>query len=279
MPTVVYRGTPEELLTRLLQLAPTLAGKVPDDTGVVEGLLLRLGTTLLGKVTEAYVTKSAGGTDDMGITWPPLSPVTLAMRTKDSSAKVVDRLKRDFAKLPRTRKRLVLTQYKRLKGLYLGGRAADAAALNYARRLLDLTGAYMSPTRFKKLYSELHGRMTKTRAQRLALAGAYSLILRDTGRLLASLSPQIATPDRVLTVAPGAVSVGSNVSYLKYHQSKKPRRLKKDGTPKLPRRQVLPDDTHPVPAAWWADLKAALASGLASPEFWLRFLGEKAATA
>ena len=274
---ITFRGTREELRARLALIAPVLAGRVPDTSNVAEGLLLRVGMTLLGKMQDAYVKKSEGGTDDMGIQWQPLSPVTLALRRKEAGARTVERLKAQFDQLPATRRTLITTHYERLKELYRANTPVGAAAKKHAVALLELMQPFISETRYRKLKSELTGRRNGSRDERLALAGAYALILRDTGRMLASLSPQINSPDRVLRVGAGAVTVGSNVDYFKYHQSDQPRRLKKDGTAKLPRRQILPDRAKPIPAAWWRDMKGAFARGLSAPDFWLRFLGERAA--
>ena len=72
-------------------------------------------------------------------------------------------------------------------------------------------------------------------------------ILRDTGRLFASLSQAIA---------PGRLSVGTNVKYAKYHQSPLPRKLKMNGQPKLPRRQIF-WDWDKIPTQTWGRMLSA----------------------
>lgn len=75
-------------------------------------------------------------------------------------------------------------------------------------------------------------------------------ILRDTGRLFASLGPALpmagtvlvgrTVPGQMLVVKPGSVSVGTNVKYGKYHHL---------GTGSIPKRPLWPDWTR-WPAQW-----------------------------
>jgi hypothetical protein len=272
MPTVRLTGVSRrELHARLRALPRVLSGRMPDPTGAVRGLQLAMGTALLGKVREAYVLKAQGGTDDMGVSWPPLAASTLALRRKVSGAKAVARLAAAYAGLPAHRRRQVREQYRRLLRLYRDD-AGGAAARRAARGLLRRLRAHLPPSRYKRLEAELRAAPAAERARRLALAGAHAEVLRDTGRLLNSLSPGVRSADRVLRAGPGEVVVGSNVAYLKYHQSARPRRRKADGTPRLPRRQVLPDAGRPVPRAWWRAVGGALGRGLADPAFWRAYL-------
>jgi hypothetical protein len=202
----------------------------------------------------------------------------LALRTKNPSAKVAKRLEGDFTKAPIHTQQLIKRNYEKLRNVYEAdsrGSYEGKLARSYALRILELTRPYISASRYAKLKGELREQKSE-RAHRLAYAGAFAKILRDTGRMLNSISPQINSADRVLRAAPGAVSAGSNVSYFKYHQSSAPRKKKADGSDKLPRRQILPDEDKPIPAAWWIDIRGTLAHGLEHPNFWLRLLGAKA---
>jgi hypothetical protein len=275
--TILFRGTKQEAINKVREFVRAMAGKGPSPA--VEGLLLRLGTTLLGKIQESFVQKSEDGTDAMGVQWQPLSPVTLALRRKGTGPKLAARLKREIPKLSRTRQALIRSHYDRLYRLYRADKASDRASASsrkHARHLLELMKPALSPTRYKKLKGQLEKDLPNPRAKQTALLGAFALILRDTGRLLNSLSPQIASPDRILRFMPGAVAVGSNVSYLKYHQSDKARQKKKDGTDKLPRRQILPDKAKPIPASWWKALSESLGRGLKEPATMLAILGPNA---
>jgi hypothetical protein len=272
MADLTFAGNRSQALAKVRELVGMLSGRVPDK-GIAEGLLTRMGMALLGDVQESFVVKSQGGIGADGIKWAPLSPTTLALRRKATSQKIADRLIKQFKSLPIARKILIKKNYQALYRLYRAEGMSDQRSLRarkYALRILELTKKSMAPGRYSKLKAELSKDLPKDRAKRTAWVGAFALILRDTGRLLNSLSPQIASPDRILRVMPGAFSVGSNVSYFRYHQSDKPRRLKRDGSPKLPRRQILPDQGKPIPAPWWADIKESLAQGLADPGLWQR---------
>jgi hypothetical protein len=244
--TIEWRGTREELFNRLRQLPAVLAGSVPDPNGAAEGLLRSVGLTLLGKIQEAYDQKSQGGTDAMGVKWPPLAAATLALRNKNAGPKALEKIRSDFAKLPRERQRQIKIHYARLRDLYQSGNGTGAAARKHARSLLLRMQRFISP------------------------------VLRDTDIMFNSLSPRIDSPDRILRLVPGAVSVGSNVRQFKYHQSRRPRKLKADGTPRLPRRQILPDDVTPIPDDWQRAVTDTVKDGLRGREFWQRFLGSQA---
>jgi hypothetical protein len=93
-------------------------------------------------------------------------------------------------------------------------------------------------------------------------------ILRDTGRLLNSLSPGLLSGkgpavsyskpsgeggnEQIFETEPGLVIVGTNVEYAETHQKTRP---------------FLPDDRHAVPVAWWQRWTAiALATFVVSVE-------------
>lgn len=275
-----WHGSAEELRDRLDRLGSFLTGQEPDQGGIVQQLQLAVGTELLGKVKTAYTDKAEGDTDEMGISWPALAASTLALRHKGTSARVVKKLGDSIPNLPKHRQRLIRQQYLRLVELYRAeefSSKAGARARRVAQRLLRLMRPHITAARYKKLTKELAKPLRHDQAQALAIAGAFSLILRDTGRLLNSLTPGTKSADQVLESEPGQIAVGSNVDYLKYHQSDRPRKKKRDGTDRLPRRQVLPDDAKPIPPGWWADMLAVYSRGLASQPFWQGFLGNLAA--
>lgn len=279
MATIRWTGTKAELLARLHQFGGVFAGKLPDNSGSAAELLQAVGMTLLGEIQDAYEKKAEGGRDAMGIQWAPLAGSTLALRRTAGGKSQAVKLREMFGRLPENRKRLVGVQYHRLLNLFKAEQRQSkpgAADRRTATRLLELIKPFISPTRYKqtaKRLVELHNGTAK----QAAVLGAYSLILRDTGRLFNSLSPQLnGGGDQVLAAGPGSVSIGSNVDYLKYHQSSAARRMKKDGTPRLPRRQVLPDDATPIPDEWWRRMHETFGRGLRSDQFWTRFLGPKA---
>ena len=75
-------------------------------------------------------------------------------------------------------------------------------------------------------------------------------ILRDTGRLLNSLSPGL--PGNILDSRPGEIIIGTNVSYAQYHQS---------GTPRMPARPLWPPP-RTWPASWWRQIQQQARDGL-----------------
>ena len=87
MPPLVYNGTREQFLADQMSVIDMLTGRTSDPLGVTDGLKLRMGTVLLGKIQDAYEIKAEGGADAMGIIWEPLSTTTLALRRKNTGAK------------------------------------------------------------------------------------------------------------------------------------------------------------------------------------------------
>src|SRR5579859_5114220 len=78
MPPILYRGTVAQLRQTIRRAVALMAGREPDPTGLVEGLLLRVGTVALSFIKQAYTDKARGGIDEAGIQWQPLSPKTIA---------------------------------------------------------------------------------------------------------------------------------------------------------------------------------------------------------
>lgn len=77
-----FRGTRADVVAAAHELAGMLTGRVRDTSGIARGFLLAIGSAALSDIKEAYIVKALGGTDEMGIKWPPLSPITIAMRRK-----------------------------------------------------------------------------------------------------------------------------------------------------------------------------------------------------
>ncbi len=77
---VTFNGTAQQAAATLSRLPGILAGTAPDPQGIARGLQLRLGTALLSKVQQAFVTKARGGTGSDGIRWQPLKQETIDRR-------------------------------------------------------------------------------------------------------------------------------------------------------------------------------------------------------
>jgi hypothetical protein len=123
----------------------------------------------------------------------------------------------------------------------------------------------------EKLRAAILKRQKMRTAPSLAEAHAYHLLLRDTGRMFASLDAKLGgVGDQHFVLAPGSVTVGSNVEYFPHHQV---------GRARLPRRQVLPDSGERIPASWWRAIRANVAEVARQKSFWLTMLGSQARSA
>ncbi len=274
---------PDDLEARIRELPDVLSGRAPDPGGCVPILLNRVGLIVLGKVKEGYIQASQGGADAWGTPWPALSPTTLALRRIVTTPKAIARAKERFKKFSPEHQALVREHEQRItKALYShAGKKAAIRVLQKKRRAGTIT-----QQEYAKKVKLIEGQTkadAKARAKAV-VAGAYALILRDTGRLLNSLSPSFAgNADQILRTGPGFVEVGSNVQtdtglpLLALHTSPKARKQKRDGTGDvLPRRKVIPDDTADIPSPWMEAIRKEVAATLSDRHWWLAFLGGRA---
>lgn len=75
MATLTYRGNRNDFRLEVARLMRCLTGD--ESASLVEQIKTRMAEVLLGKIHAAYEIKKLGGTDELGIQWPPLSPVTV----------------------------------------------------------------------------------------------------------------------------------------------------------------------------------------------------------
>lgn len=268
MADVRFVGTRQDIVRIARQVGAMLAGRETDQHGVGRGFLLALGYAALSGIKDAFVQKADGGTDEMGITWPPLSREYLAygrrfVRGEQSRLKRSAGLGRGNWRAPGGNKGLLsaaeLTQWRKIYSQRLarymlseGESAAKSHAAAVAWIIMKKKGA--------KTKLEVYG---NRKVQ----------ILRDTGRLLNSLSPGLLSgagsavsyskpggeggSEQIMEVQPGVVIVGTNVKYASGHQRGK--------------RPFLPDESHPVPVVWWDRWTAfALAALVVSVELMYR---------
>lgn len=238
MADAVHRGSRAALMDRLRELPGMLAGRVSDPSGAVDAMMTAVGVEALSIIREAYIEKARGGTDEAGLSWQKLSPRTIAYGRRHGAT--LARKRKAAAKAGRPGRPLLTAAQDRLwKGVFAstarrltlaGEKNANANAAALAWRLVKAAGG-------KTILSEYGG--TKVE------------ILRDTGRLLASLSP--GTPDNILRVGPGEVSVGTNVVYARTHH---------EGRGKVPARPLWPE-LDSWPQAWWDRLEEVVADGVA----------------
>jgi len=279
MQDVHYSGDPEEVMAKLMNLGRYLSGEISDPSGAIKDALVAVGLVTLHNIHEHFDKLSQGGTGDDGTVWQHLSVVTLALRTKITGVKAVEKIVNDIANdsgtLSASRRRLFLAQTKKMKAFYESG--GNSTARRRALKLLEKIKPYISKTRYNKTKKELEDigtkKMNPKRIKALAFTSASALILRDTGDLFRSLEPYIGAIDQLFEIGPGWVDVGTKKDYAKYHQSPEPRKLKADGTPILPRRAFLPDI---IPQFWYDDAINMLRQILGSPDWMIKFLGSGA---
>lgn len=231
MNNVIYvRASRQQVLSALHGLSSVASGHSPQFQTEATGFALRLGTTAMSFLREAYIVKARGGTDAAGLKWEPLAPSTIEKRLRKGTTKGLRN------RLDKARKRLA-----EFRSKYKPGMTPVAKGRH---------------VRAKQKFNEL--------AQKYAAAGENLEILRDSGRLYLSLSPgldQSLQPDGILRTHPGEVICGTNVSYAKYHHSDAPRKMNRMGKPKLPRRPLWPDPSA-WPSSWWRQIQNAGLTGM-----------------
>lgn len=204
-----------------------VTGEGPDPSGLVRSWQLAIGMAALASVREAFITKSRGGTDEMGITWPPLKPETIARR----------RIGKEDLKNPEIRRWNEL-------------RKSEEERM-YNRYLLSLS-EYEARQRARQVAPALASKkMGKTRVE---LLGNRTVdILRDTGRLFNSLMPAEqgyagadGQAENVFEASDGIIRVGTNVKYAGTHQYGNPAR-------NVPARPFFPPEAEMIPDLWWQD--------------------------
>lgn len=234
MPQVIYRGRRADVQRFLQRLPLILAGKSPDTTGGgVRAILVRMGMVALGIIRDAYVTRSRGDTDASGMKWAPLSPRTIAYSRRHPGLKRdTDGSQRPSSMLTDNERSTWWALYRRRKAWYKGDKSHAGASAWVALKEMGSVKTILST------YGD-----TKVD------------ILKDTGRLLASLSPGINSPDQVFRLTSNAVTVGTNVEYAKAHHNGDPER-------NLPQRKLWPDWAQ-WPDEWKSQIYDAMRAGIA----------------
>ncbi len=227
MPEVVLqtRLPRGEVERRIAAVALALTGEGTDPTGQVEQLQVAVAMTALGFIRDAFITKSQGGTDEAGDSWPALSKRYVAYgRTHPGLARQRGRAaKRGQSSRPL----LTPKQNERWKKIY--------------GQMLRRSGPF--PT------ADAKGRAAAYAWAVLKAEGARTILgvygdtkvdtLRDTGLLLTSLSPGESSSEQILRTEPGQVIVGTNREGAEKHHL---------GIG-VPQRKLWPDQAN-WPAKW-----------------------------
>lgn len=242
----IHTSLPRHVLRGALSVLPAMfAGRAADPLGMVHGFKMRLAVAFFEKIKASFIVKAAGGTDECGDSWPPLSPAYLAYQRRFEPGEKA--------------------ALKKAAGLGKGNRFAPGGqqGLLTASQLARWKQVY---ARNLKWLAPLHG---EGKAKNIAAAiawkdakarGAKTMlevyghrkvdILRDTGVLFNSLSPgeisgtsadanYTPPPNQIVNDRPGELIVGTNVRYARAHQLGK----------RVPQRKILPDP-NAIPPSW-----------------------------
>jgi hypothetical protein len=265
MPTTIeFRGSRDDVRGIVNELAAMLAGKRADTFGIAEGFQLSLGFAALSDIKAAFIQKAAGGTDEMGIGWPSLSPKTIANRRVGAGDKGLGKKitrRPGQSTLEAAQQALLVRKWERIRK-----RETKRALVRFQISGLDEKEALRRARIVGSIKAGKEIGATKVEI----LGGRKVEILRDTGRLLNSLSPGIlggsgnltsyskpsqdGGEDQIFEVPAGEVIVGTNTVYAGTHQH---------GRQHIPQRKILPDDETPVPPIWWDRWLAIAVQGLA----------------
>lgn len=205
---------------------------------LAETALLPGAVAILSKIQQSFIVKSRGGSDETG-SWPPLKRSTIAQRRIAPGDLLAIGVK--GSKIPKNRKRGLLTPGEDIKWKQIfGSRLAQFRA-----RGLDDGEAKARAAQIAWALLKAAGAKTKLEV----LGGRQVDIGRDTGAMFRSLTPGLEgpgeDPDQICEVAPGAITVGTNVPYAgRFHK----------------RRPLWPNES--LPESWNAALAAAVGRGL-----------------
>ncbi len=197
---------------------------------IANAMMTRCGLAILGRIKQAFVIKSHGGTDEAGDSWKSLSPKTIAYsntRQRGRGGRTRTEKKRDThpsQALNARQKARWWEVYRRQMAIYKGDKSKRGHAAAVAWLVLKGEGA-------TTLVQKYGGRQVD--------------ILRDTGLLLNSLSPGHSGGEQIFRVQPGAVIVGTNRKGAAAHHHGIPGRL--------PQRRLWPPPSA-WPQSWWSDV-------------------------
>jgi hypothetical protein len=225
--TTIHVRASREDVHRAIAMIPSVA---ISNSPEARTLMSRCGTVVLTRIRDAFLAKTQGGTDDAGQKWVPLSPTTIAYR-------------RRHAGIPRNR-----TSFR--PSFALSDSERDKWWTIYRQQLSRFKGDKGSAARVAWAILKRSGAKT--------LIGMYGTakveILRDTGRLLSTLSPgEEGGGDRIFRILPGEVVVGTRrKGALAHHNGVRGR---------LPQRRLWPEPKI-WPATWWHSIGEQAQLGL-----------------
>lgn len=213
----------------LLQAIATIPNQATSGTHLT-AILTRAGMAILGRIKQAFIVKSRGGTDEAGDRWAPLSPKTIAYRRKGRTSSEKKRDTMPSQALTKKEQQRWWDLYRQGMGMFDGNKASAA----------------------KRAWVILKNEGATTLLEKYGTRKVD--ILRDTGLLLNSLSPGLGGKEQVFRVGNGEVIIGTNRKGARAHHN---------GIPgKLPQRRLWPEPKK-WPATWWKDVTSQIKQGIA----------------
>lgn len=203
---------------------------------VADAMMARCGMAALGRIKQAFVVKARGGTDEAGDQWKPLSPRTIAY-SKTRQRGRGGRTRAEKGRPTRPSQALNAKQQARWWEVYRRQLAIRKGDKGHAAAVAWLV---------------LKGEGARTLVDKYGHRQVE--ILRDTGLLLNSLSPGVASAEQVFRVGRGEVIVGTNRKGAAGHHAGIPGRL--------PQRRLWPEPRK-WPTGWWQDITEQVKQGLA----------------
>lgn len=212
----------------------SIPDKFRSGSRIGQATLKNVAVAILRKISGAFITKSYSGTDESGLRWAPLSPLTVAARAYSTKRTRTEK-RRDSNPSQALTKR----QQERWWKLYKQGlgkfKSDKSSAAKYAWFILKSEGAVTLKDKYRR---------------------STVYILNDTGVLLNSLSAEArgrARTAQVLRVGRGTVTVGTSRKGALTHHTGIPGRL--------PQRRLWPHPSH-WPDSWWKAITDEIQTGV-----------------
>ena len=214
-------------------------------------MMVRMGLAALANIKRAFVVKARGGTDDCGLSWPPLKKSTIAYSRRHPGVPKSS-IRANFAPSWSLTKK----QRERWWALYRSflGKAPMGAA--YHAKGAQRGSGWAAARAWQVLKAE------GARTLMMRFGDTQVEILRDTGLLLNSLSPGIdpesasSNPplieNQVFRVGDGEVIIGTNRKWAGLHHT---------GGSRTPQRRLWANPSQ-WPNSWWEPIVEQGRAGL-----------------
>lgn len=205
--------TADQIAAELATLPDILTGRLPDRHGIGAAFALRFAVAAFSRLSREFIVKARGGTDGAGIKWKPLDPKYVAYGRRPGKSKKTTKDNAPSVALTASQRKSYWKHYRAAlawlaASIPIGEAKGRAAAIAWSK--VKSEGAQTKVDKFGHVKVE---------------------ILKDTGRLLNSLSPVVAasvsagttvtgTGDQILEYRPGRLLVGTNVEYASAHHGR-----------------------------------------------------------